>query len=245
MTAPSEFEIRKLTDEGVEAFRRYLDRLRADGIGDPPRHLLTDPKASRAVHGAGSVIQRAFQSRLDAALYLDAALEGIDADEVESGVGLWTWLALFYFDEVCPPDKAGNRRPGSDYRHILVPDYRYGHRHLLAGAFLVHSVYGLGVELSTLLLCTRPNSENQFCSELAGRQNVITNHGIISAAHQLYHNPLTGQPKRGSQARKGVPGTLRRFIHVIQQLDLNYDLYSMTGSEIIGLLPAEFDPWKA
>lgn len=245
MTADNEFQIRKLTDEGVKAFGRYLGRLRAAAVDEPPLHLLTDTKASRAVQGAGGIIQRSFQSRLDAALYLDTALAGIDADEVESGVGLWTWLALFYFDQVCPPDKAGNRRPGSDYRHILVPDYRYGHRHLLAGAFLVHSVYGLGAELSALLLCTRPDSENQFCSELAGRQNFITNLGIISAAHQLYYNPFTGQPKRGSQARKGVPGTLRRFIHVIQQLDVNYDLYSMTGPEIIGLLPSEFDPWKA
>lgn len=244
MTAQNRCEIRKLTDDGIETFRQYLDHLRSGASDDPPRHLLTDPKASRAVHGAGSVSQRTFQSRLDATLYLDNALEGIDADEAESGTGLWTWLALFYFDEVCPLDAAGHRSPGSDYRHILVPDYRRGHRHLLAGAYLVYSVFGLGEDLAALLLCSRPSAENQFCKELAGRQNFITNRGILSAANQLYFNPLTGQPKRGSQVKKGVPGTLQRFIRVIQQLDVNYDLYSMTGIEIVGLLPPEFDPWK-
>lgn len=245
MTVQNQSEIRKLTDEGVEAFRQYLDDLRAGSGDEPPRHLLTDPKASRAVHGAGGVSQRTFQSRLDAALYLDTALEGIDADEAESGIGLWTWLSLFYFHEVCPADASGHRSPGSDYRHILLPDYRRGHRHLLAGAYLVYSVFGLGEALAALLLCSRVSAENQFCKELAGRQNFITNRGILSAARQLYFNPLTGQPKRGSQAKKGVPGTLQRFIRVIQQLDVNYDLYSMTGAQIVGLLPTEFDPWKA
>jgi hypothetical protein len=79
---------------------------------------------------------------------------------------------------------------------------------------------------------------------LAGRQNFITNRGVMAAAHQLYLNPHTRRPKRGSLNKKNAPGTLPRFIHVIGQLDLNYDLYSMTGPEIIGLLPPEFDPWK-
>ena len=42
--------------------------------------------------------------------------------------------------------------------------------------------------------------------------------------------------------KKKSPGTLFRFIDVIQQLDLAY--YSMSGKDIIGLLPPEFDKWK-
>ena len=41
-----------------------------------------------------------------------------------------------------------------------------------------------------------------------------------------------------------VPGTFYRFIGIIQQLDLNYDLYSMSGNEILDLLPPEFNKWK-
>ncbi|MEJ2641049.1 MAG: hypothetical protein P8010_15880 [Desulfosarcinaceae bacterium] len=237
--------IRRLTAEGVAVFRRYLARLRADAAEPPPMHLLTDARASRAVQGARTVARRAFESRLAAARYLDTALAGIDADELESGVGLWSWLSLYYFDQVCPPLASGRRRPGSDYRHILRPDYRHGHRHLLAGAYLVYSVFGLGEALSRLLLGNRVDRENNFVKELAGRQSFITNRGIITAAHQLYYNPRTGRPKRGALSKKNAPGTLPRFIHVIQQLDLNYDLYSMTGPEIVSLLPPEFDGWKS
>jgi hypothetical protein len=241
----SEVQIRKLTSEGVAAFGRYLAHLRADALDAPPRHLLTDPRASRPVHGAGTVAPRAFQSRLDAARYFDSALEGIDADELASGVGLWSWLSLFYFDQVCPELTSGRRRPGGDYRHILRPDYRYGHRHLLAGAYLVYSVFGLGEALTQLLLCSPMDKENNFCKELAGRQNFITNRGILAAAHQLYYHPQTQRPKRGALSKKKAPGALPRFIHVIQQLDINYDLYSMTGPEIVRLLPPEFDAWKS
>jgi hypothetical protein len=221
-----------------------LARLRADAFDAPPRHLLTDTRASRAVQGAGTVARRTFESRLEAARYFDTALEGIDADELESGVGLWSWLSLYYFDQVCPPSTSGRRKPGSDFRHILKPDYRHGHRHLLAGAYLVYSVFGLGEALSKLLLASRLDRENSFAKELAGRQNFISNRGILAAAHQLYYHHRTQRPKRGSSSKKNAPGTLFRFINVIQQLDLNYDLYSMAGAEIVSLLPPEFDAWK-
>jgi len=37
---------------------------------------------------------------------------------------------------------------------------------------------------------------------------------------------------------------LRRFVDVLQQLDVNYDLYSMSAEAIVGLLPDEFDKWR-
>ena len=40
-----------------------------------------------------------------------------------------------------------------------------------------------------------------------------------------------------------APGSLYRFVGVIQQLDVTYDLYSMSGTEIVSLLPAEFHHW--
>ena len=65
----------------------------------------------------------------------------------------------------------------------------------------------------------------------------------MEAATLLYLRNRKGKPKSGAISRKR-PGTLFRFIDVIQQLDLNYDLYSMTGQEVLQLLPAEFDSWK-
>ena len=135
------------------------------------------------------------------------------------------------------------RKPGRNYRHILEPGYRYGHNHLIAGAYLVYSVYGLNETLSKLLLYTPLHSESKFHHQLAQRQSIITNKGLMEAADLLYFSEPKEKPKSGALAQNKA-GTLFRFIDIIQQLDLNYDLYSMTGDEVLQLLPAEFDRWK-
>lgn len=241
----SALNIRRLTQSGLEGFRVYLQGLREGAAAAPPSELLTDSAASQPVGENRRVEPHTFATRLDAARYLDAVLEDIEEDYIETDAALWSWLSLFYFDQVCPPDRSGRCKPGRDYRHILEPGYPNGHRHLLAGAYLVYTVYGWGEEISPLLLNTPLFVENKFTHELAGRQSLITNRGVMEAACRLYFDRKTRKPKRGAQFRKNAPGTLYRFIDVIQQLDLNYDLYSMTGDEIVGILPAEFDAWKA
>jgi hypothetical protein len=145
---------------------------------------------------------------------------------------------------VCPPDESGLRKPGRDYRHILELGYPNGHRHLLAGAWLVYSVYGLQDKLSRLMLWTPLHIESKFHHELASRQTLITNKGILEAADKLYFRESEGRPEKGALMKKAAPGTLRRFIDVIQQLDLTYDLYSMSGEQILTLLPPEFEEWR-
>jgi len=236
-------EIRRFTDEGIERFRNYLTELRNGSTSPPPFDLLNNPDASELVNGGGHAENRIFSTRLDLARYLDDALASIEDDSVETDVHLWSWLSLFYFEQVCPAQINAIRRPGRDYRHILEPGYPYGHNHLLAGAYLVYTVYGLYDELSKLLLCTAPHIESGIHHQLAQRQSIITNKGLMEAARLLYLNKKENKPKFGAIA-KNKPGTVYRFIHVIQQLDLNYDLYSMTGEQALKLLPAEFNKWK-
>lgn len=40
------------------------------------------------------------------------------------------------------------------------------------------------------------------------------------------------------------PGSLRRFIAVLSQLDLTYDLFGVSGKDIVSILPPEFDQWR-
>ena len=240
----TELEIRKFTDKGVEAFRAYLGDLRAGSQAEPPYHLLTDAKTSQAIKGKGRLVQHAFKTRLDMARYLDEAMAEIEEGSIETDVRLWSWVSLFYLNQVCPPGIKGKRKPGRDYRHILEPGYPYGHRHLIGGAYLVYTVYGWGEDVSELLLYTPLHIESRFSHELATRQSFITNRGIMEAAHRLYFDSSTKKAKRGAHVKKNAPGTLYRFIDVIQQLDLNYDLYSMIGNEVLELLPGEFERWR-
>lgn len=231
--------VRRLTEPGIERFREYLRELREGSTAAPPRSLLADLDASVDFRPERLVEERAFESRLEAASYLSEVFEGLSG--LEEDVGLWSWLSLFYFDQVSPAAPDGRRSPGRDYRHILEPGYPYGHRHLLGGPFLVYRLHG---EQAALLLCTRVHVENRFHHELASRQVFISSPAVIGAASILYLEPRTGRPKRGAQDPERAPGTLLRFVDVIQQLDVNYDLYGMSAEAIVGLLPSEFDVWK-
>jgi len=236
--------IRKLNDKGIERFRDYLAELRQGEKSPPPLNLLEDPDYSIPYKGDAEVEQQTFSTRLDLARYLDQVLDPLFSGSLQDDVHLWSWLSLHFFDQVCPVEGNGLRKPGRDYRHILEPGYPYGYNHLLAGAYLVYAVYDLGKNLSRLLLWTPPNLESDFHHKLASRQTFITNKGLLEAVDKLYFNAVEGKPKRGALIKKNAPGTLLRFIDVIQQLDLTYDLYSMRGSEILALLPPEFDKWK-
>jgi hypothetical protein len=237
-------KIRKLTDNGIERLRDYLAELRQGSKSPPPASLLENAEFSAPFKGDPEVEPRIFNNRLELAQYLDQTLDGIFNDNLQNDVHLWSWLSLYFFDQVCPVDESGLRKPGRDDRHILEPGYPNGHRHLLAGTYLVYSVYGLGDHLSRLLLWTPLHLESKFHHELAVRQTLITNRGILEAADKMYFKESEGSPKKGALMKKKAPGTLQRFIDVIQQLDLTFDLYSMSGTEILALLPPEFDIWK-
>lgn len=232
-------QVRRLTQRGVEAFRRYLGEIRSGSRAEPPRELLEDPSASEMLEKDAWVEERSFVDRMDAARYLAGVLDGLKS--CEEDIGLWSWLSLYYFDQVCPRRQDGARSPGRDYRHILEPGYLSGHRHLLAGPLMV---WKLHQERGQLLLSTRVNEENKFHHEVASRQALLTNPAILSLLNLLYQDPGSGRPKRGAQQTGPNPGSIYRFVDVIHQLDVNYDLYSMTPDGILKLLPSEFERWK-
>ncbi len=234
-------EVRILNEEGVRRFREYLFDLRTGSRQDPPWEMLTDPWCSAKVQGNVEIEQRYFESGLNAARYLNEALRPLGRSTMEQKISLWTWLSLFYFDQVCPVMRNGKRIPGKDYRHILDLDSRRYYRHLLVGPY---TIFDLHREKASLLLYNPPSQSSKFRLELACRQGFITNRGIVEAANLLYFDSEKGKAKPGAAVTSRKPGTLFRFIDVVQQLDLTYDLYSMSGEEVLDLLPPEFDEWK-
>ena len=97
-------------------------------------------------------------------------------------------------------------------------------------------------ERARLLLHPAVHQHGTFIYDLSFHRDLITNRGLIAAIDLLYWNPRTKRPKRGATTTTR-PGNLRRLIAVLQQLDLNYDLYGMRAAEILDLLPNEFAAW--
>ena len=233
--------VRALSPGGVERFRSYLATLRSGGREAPPRALLEDPRASAVLSAEAWIERLQFGTRWGAGEYLWRRLATLPAEDVEGNRGLWAWLSLYYFDQVCPMRPDATRKPGQDYRHVPDFGYRYRYRHLLYGPY---AVYRRHRGYAILVLSGPLHIEQQVYQEITSRTDLIASRGVIEALNALYLDRARGLPKRNSQSPSAQPGTLRRFVRVLQQLDVTYDVYGMSGQAILDLLPQEFAAWR-
>lgn len=232
-------KLRVLNTRGIEEFRAFLQQIRegAEFRANPAVLYIDD--YSRPLPRAIEIEPRSFANKYAAAEYLAAVLT--DSSPGVNEAGLWSWLALFYFDQLSPVGADGKRRPREDYHYIPSPESGWHRdRHLLAGAYKLFTMHG---EHARLLLYPAVHQHGAFVYDLGFRRDLITNRGLIEAIDLLYWDPKRRRPKRGATTTSR-PGNLRRLITVVQQLDFNYDLYGMRAGEILQLLPAEFDAWR-
>lgn len=115
-------------------------------------------------------------------------------------------------------------------------------RHLLRGPVEAFRLHG---EAARHLLVGPLHRENSLFHELAARTDLFLCHAVVNASRRLYFDEQRNALKRGSAQTQRLPGTIRRFVDVLQQLDLTYDLHSLTAERVVELLPPEFDPWRA
>jgi hypothetical protein len=149
--------LKSLNRLGLEELRAYLARLRDGGDEAPPFALLDDAAYIRELPVELQVGVPIFASRLELGHHLTNLLEPLGADVTDRDLGLWAWLSLAWFDQVCPLEESGKRLPGRDYRHIPDFSFRNKHRHLLLGPFQLYRRHGAS---AALLLAGSLNSES-------------------------------------------------------------------------------------
>jgi hypothetical protein len=235
--------LRRFNEAGLALMDAFLDSLTTDTPDEWPEDLLTDATATELVEPEAIVEQNEWATRFDAAEYLNAQLADAGFEKIELDIGIWTWLSMFYFEQLCPADNHGNRKPGERARWIpATGNFRKYYRHLLAGPFRIYRAHRDNPERARVLLCTPPHSPGDIAEQLASRQEIVTNAGIIGAATRLYVSDETGKPKRGAAGRSG--GSARRLADVLNQFDMTWDLYSMSSDAVVGMLPGEFDKFQ-
>lgn len=231
--------LRRLNATGIKAFREFLAQIRSGTEFQQSPAVLYADTTSERVSADIRIDTKRFKRKLDLAHHLHAELAPIHSPQLMLDDGLWSWLALFYFDQLSPIGSDGKRRPREDYHYIPAKNGYQSDRHLLSGPYKLYALHG---EHARLLLFPPVHQHGRFIFDLGWRRELVLNRGLIEAIDLLYWNPRTRRPRRGATTGSN-PGNLRRFITVIQQLDFNYDLFGMSGQEIVELLPEEFAAW--
>ena len=236
-------ELSRLNEKGIRAFQSVLEAARQGEVIITPLAMLDDEKLVESLGTSVEFEVSTFETRFELASFVESLLakKGISDDLNDDG--LWAWLGAVFFDSTCPADSSGQRRPGMDYRHIPSSSWRDFYRHLIRGPVRILRLFKGDPESAAIVLCQNPHSPGDFVEQLASRQERITNPAIIAAANRLYFDENTRKPKRGAAPNWRKPGTLRRFGDVLDQLDLTYDLYSMSSGDLASLLPREFSTY--
>lgn len=223
--------IRSLNERGLDRFRSWLE---SGGTGDAPFNLLHDPQTSEPVMGTGEVEQTHFANRYDLAQHIADALSGCDFQYLSYEPGIWGWLSLFYIDLLCPKDLTAARKLLAHHRYLFETDSRRASTHLIREAVI--AVRGHGAHAKVLLISPRGGiKDTKVLTQLASRQDLISNPSVVELAWRLYFN----------QRRQGLhTGAVQRFALVLQQVGLNFDLPAMSARQIADLLPEEFNHWK-
>jgi hypothetical protein len=234
--------VRQLTDDGIAQFIQFLASQRA-GANEPiPYSLLTAAKTSSPLSAEIAIERKSFNNRFAFGEYLVGSLKPLDKREIGNSYALWTWLALYFFDSICPV-VGGKRNVLEDAVYILgkVFNHRKYYRHLVRTPWLVVNEHG---ECGKVMLLMRDKgSRSEIFEQLAASKDILGNETVIAGAYRLYFDPAEQRPKRGSGG-KGA-GSPRRLSAIVQQLDLTYDLRDCTVEQFLALLPPEFDRFRS
>lgn len=236
--------VRTLSEAGIGAFATYLDDLTDGGTGDPPMELLEDPAYSMSLETTVSIDPtQDFSDKIEFGRYLAEQIEPIRQNgTMDRHIGFWSWLALCYFERICPALPDRTRKPGAAHRYILSQDFKHHYRHLVRTPCLVYALHG---ERSRIVLSGELHKHGEASEQILSREHLFTNGPLFDAMDQLYiRSESSGEwyLKRGARGRVG--GSIRRLGKIVRQFDLTYDLRAMTGDQIITLLPREFDRFK-
>ena len=233
--------LRILSEQGIEKFREYIQHLKVDPYISLPA-LNVYPSSSEFQPVVEIDENKIFSTKMEMGKYLTDCFRNNEIKHAIWNPALWTWLAYIWFDQLCPAIR-GTRKIGETARYICSMEWNRFYRHLVASAYDAYSTHR---EKAILFLHNPIHEHNDYLEQFAARNTLVrifpyTN--IIEVAYRLYWNIEIDHPKRGAQSRN-KPGNHRRFVKIMAQLELTYDVYSMTPDEILNLLPEEFDSWK-
>lgn len=235
MTAP----LRRLNEDGMALFSNCIVAIRSGSSSEVPFGILEDSKFSDDIEGAPTITKSDFATRFEMGEYLIDVLSDFDWHEIAHDAGLWSWLALYFFDQLCPADATGKRKPSMEYQYVLSRDYRHHSRHALRTTCEYIRQYGASVHF---MFSKSPCERGEIIEQLSARQEIAACPGVVEVASALYDDAERGTFKKGAAGRGR--GSIVRLIRVMQQYQLTYDLYSVTGAQLFEMLPAEFDRFR-
>jgi hypothetical protein len=239
--------LRALNKAGLKEFKAFIDNTivgeKAGGAKlPPPTHLLTDSSMTDTLAVSVTVdTGKTFANRFEMAQYINAQLDPVFDNAFYGQVGLWAWLALFYFEQL-------RREGGNTQRseHFIPDEWQkqtagqdLGYRHSVRTP--VYLLRSFGPDFAKFFLTGRPTHEmGDIVEQVLSRPKIWRNERLRETITHLYQ-AKSGGFKRGaatapakSRTSEAGRGGIRRFMTVyVPRVKLGYDIDEMPVGDIV------------
>ena len=235
-------KILRMTEKGKERFIQYLDNLKSGLPQTFPDELLIPSIFATEIGGDTAWLDKIdLENSLKAAKDLDSIVTTLKLASAEKDWGFWTWCSAYLFDRLCKREsRTGKLKPGELSIWVAEPfNWKRYYRHYLASIWQVYAAHRDIEDKMVVLLNGPVNTPGELWAQIAATQTLITNKSIIDSIYHLYWDKTQSCRKKGAGGKSP-----RRFTQVLKQFERTYDFFSMTGEQIVSMLPPEFNKFK-
>jgi hypothetical protein len=233
--------LRRFNDRGLHAFFEWLKKRDATS---PPTAMLLDPELSEPVGDGGDIEVKVFNHKYEMGLHIWQKLEPQWEVAIDDA-GLLAWLSLA-FNKSTMVNPSGKPFLGQPSRHLIATDnkwksYTHSHRHLIRSALFFVGHFGTAAQV---FLAGHPSEHSKIEEQIASRktEGLPFSQPVAEALFKLYFDPVKNAIRRGAASNRA--GAIERFVKVIRQLDLTFDVHAQSGEELVRLLLGEFGRFK-
>ena len=244
--------IMSLNEEGLNAFRELLNK-RKNNVLSPVEQIAFDKEfISKTSFKAKIDLDKKFKDRYDIAKYLKNIMHNeyiINKDQYDQDIGLWSWIALVYFDQISKTIRHQdnyiyNTHPQRWYRHCIFGPYylfeRYGdHSRLYISGNITEMGNGIEQAISRgFLMSNRVARELMTILYADPNNNGIAKKNTLSTTAKKEKQIL----KNGKASRRGYGG-IARFSTVFKQIRLTCYVHSISPGMLLEMMGGEFKQW--
>jgi len=234
---------RRFTNKGMEAFGSYISIARANhkaliDVGPVPDALIVGEELTEPTEYELPDEPQSFADKLSIGRLFTRVIPTERNNEARIDVGLWSWFAAKYFDQI-----TSNRKKIKEERaYVASISFEDFYRHLILGPYYLYFISRDDPERVRVLLYDEPTTMNEVMVQFGSYQTLMQNRELQSLIQQLYYDEASKRIKRGAGG-KGA-GAPRRLMDFFRQIELNYDLGSISKNRFWEILPAEFEKFK-
>jgi len=233
--------VRKFNTKGTDIFKERILSINKDEAGEFNfDELLVDNAITNALPIDIEIKATSFTGNFAFGKYLNALLVDVEAAKLMNDSQLWNWLSCYYFDMTTFNKKTGKREIAEMKRYIFDSSSVNFYKHHVFSSWYFYHLYK---DRSRLVLNTPVWVIGKVSRIIANNRYIINCSVLIDVINDLYWDNKSSRSKT-DYLNERIPGNITRFSAVLNQLMLNYDIFSLSKEEIIDLLPIEFSAWK-